>query len=455
MIADLHVLSGARAGVTLTITSEVTAGRAPGLGLQFDPERDLDVSSRHAAIVFASGRWVVRDLGSRNGTFVNGRRVREADLHAGDRIRFGADGPEVEFRPRDPDGTPATRPGLEEWQPLGRLERANQRLRLMAVVLTVALVGAIGWGVWTAVEQQSEWSIERERLLARVDSALEAGDETARTLTGEREGLASALRESQAEVRRVRGELEQASDDADTVDTSALRRQLQSALAALDRQQLAASLDYDTISAMTRRAVAVVWVETRTGEISTGTAFAIRADGTMATSAHVLSGGTAGTQPRRVAVQFADSRQVWPARVVAVASDADIAILRVENILGEVPTVASLNERMDTIAVGTPVAWIGFPLGGETWPQDQATGRVARPLGAVGVITRVDGRSVELQGYGTAGASGSPILDQTGAVVGVLAGGEGGGSRELIAVPATAVSALLRRVDAGARFSPN
>jgi pSer/pThr/pTyr-binding forkhead associated (FHA) protein len=453
VIADLRVLSGARAGTTITITSEIIAGRAPGLGLQFDPGQDLDVSAQHAAIVYTGGRWVVRDLGSRNGTFVNGRRVREADLEHGDRIRFGVDGPEAEFRPRSVSGSPSA----SRRSPRVLLEQSNRQLRVMVGALIVALVGALGYATWSATRQRTEWERERASLLGRVDSALAAGDETARTLSGEREGLATALRDAQAEVRRVRGQLETTSGE-DTAGTADLRRQLQSAMAALDRQQLAASIDFDAISAATRHAVAVVWVELRDGTVSTGTGFAVRADGTLVTSRHVLTGGVAGGSPRRLAVQFADSRQVWPADVLGMDDNADIAVIRARNIIGGVPTVARLNLRADTLPPGSPIAWIGFPLGGETWPQDANTGRVARPLGAVGVLSTVEPARIAVQGYGgAAGASGSPILDEAGGVIAVLMGGTPSGRNlEIIGVPAAAVDGLLRRVApaGGAAVSP-
>jgi pSer/pThr/pTyr-binding forkhead associated (FHA) protein len=47
------------------------------------------VSRIHAEIVEEKGRWVVSDLGSRNGTFVNGERVLKRALRHGDRIGVG------------------------------------------------------------------------------------------------------------------------------------------------------------------------------------------------------------------------------------------------------------------------------------------------------------------------------------------------------------------------------
>lgn len=60
-----------------------------------DPQADLrldvsGVSRKHARLSMASdGEVEVLDLGSRNGTFVNGRRVERASLRDGDELRFG------------------------------------------------------------------------------------------------------------------------------------------------------------------------------------------------------------------------------------------------------------------------------------------------------------------------------------------------------------------------------
>ena len=45
--------------------------------------------SRNHAVIEHEGGWRVRDVGSSSGTFVNGRPVRVAPLHHGDRVRFG------------------------------------------------------------------------------------------------------------------------------------------------------------------------------------------------------------------------------------------------------------------------------------------------------------------------------------------------------------------------------
>jgi pSer/pThr/pTyr-binding forkhead associated (FHA) protein len=51
---------------------------------------DDTVSRRHAELWLVDGRWHVRDLGSSNGTYLNGRRVVEAEVIAGDDLTLGA-----------------------------------------------------------------------------------------------------------------------------------------------------------------------------------------------------------------------------------------------------------------------------------------------------------------------------------------------------------------------------
>ncbi len=76
------------------------------------------ISRRHAEIVRMAEGWLVRDLGSRNGTFVNGQRVQEYLLQEGDLITIGDvnltfEGPRAPVRAAGPEpvATLAIRPG--------------------------------------------------------------------------------------------------------------------------------------------------------------------------------------------------------------------------------------------------------------------------------------------------------------------------------------------------------
>lgn len=48
-----------------------------------------DVSRQHCELAISGSTLTVRDMGSSNGTFVNGKRVAETELSAGDRLRVG------------------------------------------------------------------------------------------------------------------------------------------------------------------------------------------------------------------------------------------------------------------------------------------------------------------------------------------------------------------------------
>jgi pSer/pThr/pTyr-binding forkhead associated (FHA) protein len=79
---------GLPAGSTVTIGSATVVGRDAGSGIRLDG--DDFASSRHASIEpRADGVWV-EDLGSTNGTFVNGERISARTLvRAGDAVRIG------------------------------------------------------------------------------------------------------------------------------------------------------------------------------------------------------------------------------------------------------------------------------------------------------------------------------------------------------------------------------
>jgi len=68
-----------------TFDAEFTVGREGGLVID-----DEFASNRHARFQVARGRWYVEDLGSTNGTWLNGRRIQAAQrLKKGDKVRIG------------------------------------------------------------------------------------------------------------------------------------------------------------------------------------------------------------------------------------------------------------------------------------------------------------------------------------------------------------------------------
>ncbi len=66
--------------------TEANIGRDPGCELMLD---NLGVSRRHAQLREVEGEFIVEDLKSTNGVFVNGRRVTSAEVNPGDEIKIG------------------------------------------------------------------------------------------------------------------------------------------------------------------------------------------------------------------------------------------------------------------------------------------------------------------------------------------------------------------------------
>jgi predicted component of type VI protein secretion system len=92
----LQQIFGAHAGRTCEFDQDVIRfGRLPTNDFAFDPHADLDASGSHAEIRKENGRYVLVDVGSRNGTLVNGRPVQRFMLEGGEEIEFGTGGPRV------------------------------------------------------------------------------------------------------------------------------------------------------------------------------------------------------------------------------------------------------------------------------------------------------------------------------------------------------------------------
>lgn len=72
---------------TIPLEGTVTVGREPGCEILLGSPT---VSRRHALLARDGQGWLVRDLGSGNGTFLDARRVDEARLPDGVTVRFGS-----------------------------------------------------------------------------------------------------------------------------------------------------------------------------------------------------------------------------------------------------------------------------------------------------------------------------------------------------------------------------
>lgn len=84
----LFVRAGSEAGkeIPLPDGGELKIGRAPGVGITL---LDAKVSREHCRLFHQATGWIVEDLGSRNGTWVNSQKVKKRLLQPGDRMRVG------------------------------------------------------------------------------------------------------------------------------------------------------------------------------------------------------------------------------------------------------------------------------------------------------------------------------------------------------------------------------
>jgi pSer/pThr/pTyr-binding forkhead associated (FHA) protein/S1-C subfamily serine protease len=434
--------------------AELVLGRAADCAIPLRTVADTMVSKHHAVVeIVGHGEATVRDLGSKNGTWVNGAPVTaDAPLKVGDRIMLGWHGPlfEVriigaammvegegaEYRPRLQP--PKTFGGMVQSardvargdtgvrltafaRSMGRqmLRESSAVFRVAVLVLFLGLAGAIGY----------VWSVTARRALDAEERLASAEREFSEQL---RSATASQLR-SDAEIRRLTRELLAARRNAmDRTVLDSLTRQLRLAQAA------AQGPDFTRIATENQRAVGLV-VARFGGDSTMGSGFVITRSGYLITNRHVVQ-DPERPPLRSVEVTMADTRMPLPADVVSVSTvnEQDIAVLKVRGFRGE--PVRAIDWMGRDIRQGSAAALIGFPGGIEL---------AIDPRGYVrtsifpGIISKMPGDWLQFGGTTLSGSSGSPIFNATGAVIAVHFGGYRGGPGVGFSVPVARVRRWL------------
>jgi FHA domain-containing protein len=131
-LLTLIALNGQEKGRVFQLTGETTEllGRqAPVLKLS-----DAQTSRRHAEIILQNNTWLIRDLDSTNGTWVNGQKIAHiTELEAGDRIVVGRH----QFRVSEVSDLPAPTPQPQTPQPEPAI--GGEALAAMGVDLSESL----------------------------------------------------------------------------------------------------------------------------------------------------------------------------------------------------------------------------------------------------------------------------------------------------------------------------
>lgn len=372
-------LSGIRRGEREVLAeSQISVGRAPASRLAFPPG-DTRASAHHAEITYDGSGYVVRDTGSTNGTFVNGRRVYSFRLKSGDVIEFGTGGPKVQFD-IEGDDEPQLPPTVAPTQGLDTASRGNG----------------------SGPAPSKEFGRTTVRLM--IDRAVKKTSTQFKVMVGVLSLLVVTL-------VAVVGYL------------------------ATRPPPVPQSFDFRTIASQNQAAVVFLYVRfSLTDEngtpieedAATGSGFVVSPDGYIVTNRHVLQlweydetwvRNRYKGVIREIKVVFADRSPdaAIPGELVRLSDsiDTDLAVLKVQRFEG-MPYLRNFNRDISTLGQGDPVAVIGYPLGKDLFTFTQA--KTAETSLSTGVISKVTPKKIQLDASANNGNSGGPVFDRNGNV---------------------------------------
>ncbi len=446
MAIELRITSGARAGARETFSKSVIAiGRHPMNDLRLDTEKDLDVSGRHAEIRLVGGTASIRDVGSSNGTKVNGQPlVGERALFEGDVITLGgAAGASLEFHVVDdaapapvaapapptrmaepaasaattPAAAPAAAPVPPRRDTTARIAEAVEaqtgKLRRVLYFFGAAVV-IIGLGLaWMSRQNAAADRATIEQLLKELQ------DQNAAIAELRGSAGANGLTDEVGRIRKERDSL------LTMLRAGGNQAAVSQRIAELNAQQTAAGavskVDYERIHEQNAKAVAFVVVQ-HGDDIEGGSGFGVTRDGIIVTNRHVVQGAAGDATPSRIAVQFHGTGRWLPARLLKVSTSDDLAFIKVDA-PGAFPVVMGVRPS-GSVRPGAPIAIVGYPLGNETAGMGGSIDTMtARATLTAGIVSKSVPDILQVDAYVAHGSSGSPVFDQRGLVVGVVYGG--------------------------------
>jgi DNA-binding NtrC family response regulator len=143
--AKLVVLSGPDEGTEITLEAPVTIGSDAACHLVL---HDRAVSRKHATVSYADGQFTVKDLKSRNGTFLGGARVMEAAVPLGAVITVGNTAIAVQPRFHMREVAPSSARQFDELygESVGMRELFAVMERVAPTEVTVLIEGESGTG---------------------------------------------------------------------------------------------------------------------------------------------------------------------------------------------------------------------------------------------------------------------------------------------------------------------
>lgn len=476
----------------------IRIGRRPENDVRFDPTKDHAVSGNHAEAWIAGGTLWIKDLASQNGTYINGTRLEgESELRAGDVVRFGQAGPELRLAIEE--GSAATMPAkqtigintLEKAITRATLtERRKSRGTLLIAVGAVVLLGGVAGYLYRQSQQKEteRLAADQQRLATDIGSTRQVAEQAALAANAalakvettvkdtmakyeqELGGLKGKLSDGEGKVARLIVELQSRDQALEAIrkrqDLSederkkmlaetesrmtGLRDQLKQSEASLrEEAKKAGASDWATLVDGYQDSVFLCLVQSKPNEEGqysqgTGTAFAIRADGLLATNSHVAEMYIDDADNIATAVVIQNhTGKVFPVKRVMKHPEwngnpagPDVALIQIDT-KGTtlVPYKLADEARLRALRIGTQLGTMGYPgeLGGAYLSAvDNKKGEVLSALatfkdGWVGRITDyerkraefADSRFIQHSASLSGGTSGSPMFDKEGFVIGL------------------------------------
>jgi S1-C subfamily serine protease len=313
-------------------------------------------------------------------------------------------------------------------------EHTRQVKLIFGITIGVVVIAAGGlW--WMEHKQLTEARAAIAVLTLGVDSLERRAAAQGQQAAGKTAALDSALANSQRTIKELANRL-RSSPSTGNLTT------LSSELAAAKQQQQGiermAQLDYAAINRANAGGVAIIFVRMPNGEQFSGTAFNLTANGLMVTNKHLVRDAN-GKLPERIAITFNDRESVLRAHVASVSDESDLALLQIDD-PGTYATVKGVVPSARSLQVGDPVSTIGFPFGQALAMEKKATNATFD----AGTVSKTLSDRLQLTTYAAPGASGSPVFDRNGYVVGIVYGGpKEANGRIVYAVPSEMLIAAL------------
>ena len=389
-----HLIGPQKGQHTEFDTDRVSVGRAADNMLCLG-DGARRVSSHHAEVIQRGDQYLLRDLGSTNGTMINGRRVVVSELAAGDLIEFGAGGPLLRFGIERPE----TGAQVEAFSSKNQTDHDRRR---SASTLRDEVAG----------HRSSAGLKGQGTLIAALVSAMLLG------------GIVGIVASS-----RLRATDPESMSFAEIAESN-------SPAVVLIRTEFEL-LDSNG--------------QVTTTEARTGSGFILTESGLIVTNRHVIrdweyNPPPAGTTGRITKIEAIlphhTLEDAVPAEVyrLGVDTSVDVAILRISStnprfVYGVEADLSHTNQ-------GDEVVVIGYPLGLDLlqWTKDST----ADPSLSTGSVSRVGQDFIQLNLRAYHGNSGGPVLNRKGEVIGILTGNFGSAQEIALCTPISAALALVK-----------